>query len=362
MFLSTPYYDGDGNLAVDLEPPPEALREQFEEFFASYEMEDVIFHPDSEPTLRPKPSRVCRFCGKSMPDVKFVSAAHTIPQLTGNKYLISDFECDTCNNHFSLYESSLGTFLGVSRTLTTLRGQSGIPAYKSPDKKFEIWWEAGEKKIRAALDIGFENYYKIDRKKKLLFIFAIKQSYVPLYVFKSLLKIGLCYVDPADLPFFDRAMRLIRDESLNHHVTGVDFFKGHFYFFGGIPLPFPLIFCFKRKDDSRIANCPKYYFAVYFGNYIVQWAMPLFDPDESIFLAAGKVNVPNCPPLLGKTVLDIVGIPRLKTVDLSSDQLVKYEKDEIVMSFTEIHRPLASRIKNLYYLIKFRLLQLFQGE
>src|SRR5258708_3564260 len=113
-----------------------------------------------------------------MPTVTFKSDAHTIPQLTGNRNLVSDFECDSCNSHFSVYESHLSAFLGLSKTLTTLKGQSGIPKYKSPDKAFEAWWDSGEEKIKVTLDAGFRNaYWKINKKKKEITFNAIKHTY-----------------------------------------------------------------------------------------------------------------------------------------------------------------------------------------
>src|SRR3954471_22729738 len=53
----------------------------------------------------------CRFCKREFPEVKFSSVAHAIPEFTGNKSLISTFECDNCNQYFSKFESEFANFM-----------------------------------------------------------------------------------------------------------------------------------------------------------------------------------------------------------------------------------------------------------
>lgn len=48
--------------------------------------------------------RVCRFCGRSMPDVKFKKVAHALSESIGNKHIINNEECDSCNENFSIIE------------------------------------------------------------------------------------------------------------------------------------------------------------------------------------------------------------------------------------------------------------------
>lgn len=48
--------------------------------------------------------RVCRFCGKSVPDVKFDKRAHAIQDALGNKLLFCYEECDTCNHDLASVE------------------------------------------------------------------------------------------------------------------------------------------------------------------------------------------------------------------------------------------------------------------
>jgi hypothetical protein len=76
---------------------------QAKQFFNTYEIDAFIPVVGSRPgPPKNKSERKCRFCGKSNPEVSFKKKAHLIPEFLGNKMLLSDFECDSCNYEFGL--------------------------------------------------------------------------------------------------------------------------------------------------------------------------------------------------------------------------------------------------------------------
>lgn len=77
----------------------------------------------------------CRFCFKSSAKTTFRKSAHLIPELLGNKYLLSNFECDKCNELFSTFEDSLASYLGAFRTLYGMKSRRRTPKFKD-DKGF----------------------------------------------------------------------------------------------------------------------------------------------------------------------------------------------------------------------------------
>lgn len=103
-------------------------------FSETYDLVNAILPAEPNNTaLKPKLQRRCRFCGRSMPDVKFNSDAHLIPEFLGNKVLLSDFECDSCNQLFSEYEDQFAKSIGPFRTLYALQGKGNkFPTFKSP--------------------------------------------------------------------------------------------------------------------------------------------------------------------------------------------------------------------------------------
>lgn len=71
-----------------------------------------------------KNNKVCRFCGKTEPEVTFEKDAHAISNLLGNQMLFTYYECDKCNSKFGeKLETNLANFLGISRTYYGIKGK-----------------------------------------------------------------------------------------------------------------------------------------------------------------------------------------------------------------------------------------------
>jgi len=84
-----------------------------------------------------KSKRVCRFCNKSNGDVSFKKIAHSISEALGNKKIITNDECDTCNEKFGTgIENDLILYLNLYRNVFGIQGKNGIPKLKG--KNFEI--------------------------------------------------------------------------------------------------------------------------------------------------------------------------------------------------------------------------------
>lgn len=56
-------------------------------------------------------NKICRFCGKTEPEVKFEKRAHVVSEFLGNRSLFSHYECDECNERFSKYGGNLADAL-----------------------------------------------------------------------------------------------------------------------------------------------------------------------------------------------------------------------------------------------------------
>lgn len=81
--------------------------------------------------LGDRKKRKCRFCGKPSGDTTFKMLAHALPEFIGNRTLISNDECDICNERFSrTIEDHFAKYLGLSRTLNQIRGKKGVPSFK----------------------------------------------------------------------------------------------------------------------------------------------------------------------------------------------------------------------------------------
>src|SRR5215204_3995932 len=81
-----------------------------EDYFNAYINFDKYYAPDvivpyppqlTVSRLKSKAKRRCVFCNKTHPNVTFNNDAHVMPKLMGNKNVIHDIECDSCNEKFS---------------------------------------------------------------------------------------------------------------------------------------------------------------------------------------------------------------------------------------------------------------------
>src|SRR5258706_1693929 len=111
--LFATFIDDMESITVDLDD--NSIR-RYTAFFNVYRHQKTIETDLSEKIYLGTDHKVCRFCGKHSPIVKFRTDAHVIPQSIGNRYLLSYFECDTCNHFFgNKYENSLTNFFSHLR-------------------------------------------------------------------------------------------------------------------------------------------------------------------------------------------------------------------------------------------------------
>ncbi|MCP4370578.1 MAG: HNH endonuclease [Deltaproteobacteria bacterium] len=85
-----------------------------------------------------KKKRVCRFCHKRYPDVTFKKKAHAISESLGNKSIVANEECDSCNEKFGNgIENDIIYYLSVHRSFFGIKGkESDHPKLKG--KNFSI--------------------------------------------------------------------------------------------------------------------------------------------------------------------------------------------------------------------------------
>jgi len=80
----------------------EKVLEVFGCIMSNYEL--ITFDLDKDRKIKigedNRDKRICRFCKKKKPDVKFKKEAHAISEALGNKKLILNEECDSCNEFF----------------------------------------------------------------------------------------------------------------------------------------------------------------------------------------------------------------------------------------------------------------------
>ena len=179
------------------------------DFFNDNYVPLTVYHlnKDDKITLGSETGRVCRFCNKNETETTFETIAHAIPEFIGNKKLIANYECDSCNHKFSrLLESHMGNYMNLWHTITQVKGKRSVPSFKTINDKSRI--DIGSENVEISEYID-DNIITIDEEKKTLTITAKKRSYVPIAVYKTLTKMALTIMPENELKDFKTTMSLI---------------------------------------------------------------------------------------------------------------------------------------------------------
>jgi len=308
------------------------LNNEFDIFFKTYEIEELIVCPVEEVNnLKPKEERICRFCGLYYSQTTFESKPHIISELLGNKYLISDFECDNCNTFFGKYENDLANFLGMSRTFSNVKNKKDkVPVFNSPGYKLlarRTDFYGVKDGLQISVHKSAKGIFNIDSNLGKGEIKYFKQPYVPFKVYKALLKIALSIIPQkyvADYQYTFQCLKGIDDKLAQ--VAKIVYYE----------LPYnhkvksPVCFLFKKLEPkNRITN---HIFALYFQNHVYELPIPFCEVDIDNNLFDGRpYSVPLCPPILfSKPELEVKYFRDI--IDLSSDEKIR-EEDSINFSF-----------------------------
>ncbi|GGJ29485.1 HNH endonuclease [Paenibacillus hunanensis] len=258
----------------------EELTERMMHFHNNYDVAFSYVHNLGETQAivdRPDKDKVCRFCRKQYPEVKFKKKAHAISEMLGNKEFVLKSECDTCNSFFGQkLEDDLGKYLGLGRTLSQIFGKDGVPSYKSRDGKCRIDYTDKGIVIQATED----NESIIMHNNHIIF-HAVRDSYTPIAVYKSLVKIALSLISYEQIPHFEDTIDWLKEES---HIDSLYNMDNYTYLIERyVPGPNPMqlrVLGFTRKDESLLV--PYYQFLLEFANYSFQIIIPCKNRDTKL--------------------------------------------------------------------------------
>lgn len=174
----------------------------------------------SKYTVIGKDSFFCRFCGRSKGDVTFKQKAHAFPHIAGNRWLFSHHECDICNAHFGkMLENEFGNFMLLNHIIKGVKGKGGSSKYVlekeglsivNKDNRIE-WQGIANENIKYDQDAGI---ISVDQKMP---------GYIPVAVYKTLVKIALTIMPGNELIHFKDTIEWINERS--HDSTRFPFVR-----------------------------------------------------------------------------------------------------------------------------------------
>lgn len=274
-------------------------QEQFDNFLDHYQPVRVVLcgpTPPESQLLKPYRQRRCRFCGRDSREVKF-NKTHLLSQLLGNHYTVYDSECAECNARFSRHENDLANFLGIGRTVQSVEGKEKVPTFKSADSL--VTARAGEwlgvPGVRIDRVATAADSFRINNEEGRTEINVVKQPYVPLNVYRALLRMALAVMPSVEVYNYLPAI-----EFLLGHGDEVDFATFcqvvQFTLPSRWTRPYPVCFLFECNEPA--ARLVKHHFYLAYQNLVFTFPLPLHLADVERGLYSEELTSFCCPPLL----------------------------------------------------------------
>ncbi|WP_288882570.1 HNH endonuclease [Pedobacter panaciterrae] len=302
---------------------------QCDAFFKEYKVQEIYIAPKDQKKRAKRKKRtemICRFCKNKYGEATFASKPHIISRLFGNNAGISDFECDKCNNHFSKFETSTADFLGVNRSIYSL-GKEKIPTFKAPDGSIEA--RSSEIYGHEAVEISAKMpglISSISDTGKIEMEFK-SNSYIPLNVYKSLLKIALTIMPESEFTYYTLLLSFLMEDknSLHFACHATQVFRCQVG--GEVATPYAIIFK-KIKPDSDL---PTHIFQLYYQDSCLQLHLPYRSGDKQLG-ELKELVIPMCPPFV-VTSEALHGRANYEVLDLSSSEKKKGEVRKMYLEF-----------------------------
>ena len=290
------------------------------------------FDSGKKQIIGPKPPANCRFCGRDASEVTFKKVAHSIPELLGNRQLVSTDECDDCNQHFADHaENDLGKFTKPYRLMGQVRGKKSVPSYKT----FK-----GLSRIDFATGTGFEILereddviHEIDEENKQVTFHFMREAYCPAAAYKALVKTAISVMPEPELENFHHAKNwLLCSDHTKHLMQPLELLM---YF---VPGPKPhrgtSALVLRKKANSERQDLPYCMFVVAFGNLQYQIVVPALQDNRGPETVS--ITIPRFPSAFGEDWP--YGAPRAATLDMTSGEKLPPEACSVAMHFDEIVR------------------------
>lgn len=292
--------------------------EDVQKFFTHYLLEEIVLPPATARTkFPPYEKRVCRFCKRNSKETSFKTDSHVIPHALGNKYLVADDECDQCNKLFSTYENCLVDYLGIHRTVFSSRGKKNkVPKFKSPDSGLtasNTHFQTIEKAIIIEDNNG--SAFDIDDVSGKTTINYKKHSYIPIFVYKALLKVALSLIKDTYLPVYTETIKMLITDHSDKFLSsfakvGVAYTSLHMK-----------THCLIFRKQSATEAFPTHVFQLYYENLVFQLFIPLNKEDCGHY-GDRALNINYCPPIFFQPVAEDEKCS-FEILDLSGTQKIK---------------------------------------
>ena len=224
---------------------------------------------------RQKNKRICRFCKKSQPDVSFNNIAHAISEGLGNKKLILNEECDTCNKFFDEnIERDFIYYHDLARTAFGIKNKkNNIPKMKGKD--FQFFKDIDNNNLTIAIVQNIEKHNQDEPPKNILFKTGNKIQVQNIY--KTLSKFALSIIDDQYIKNFDETISWLKNKKEINKLPKIAVLNDY-HFFTKVP---ELTLYLRNNDNKKI---PYLVGEFKFTFYMYIFIVPFSSEDNQDFL------------------------------------------------------------------------------
>ena len=228
-----------------------------------------------------KSNRVCRFCTLQSPDVSFQKEAHAISEALGNKKLILNEECDSCNEFFDEYvERDFVFYHDLARTMFGVKNKENkIPKMKG--KNFEFFKDE-DKNLNVAIVINDKND-KNQEPPNTIYLNTGNKIRVQ-NVYKALCKFALSVMDKEFLEYFSDTIDWLRNKNTAAYLPKIAVLNSCSFFTDR-----PEITLFFRNNDNY--DLPFLVVEFRFTYYMYIFIVPFSSKDKFRFLSESEYQM-----------------------------------------------------------------------
>jgi hypothetical protein len=224
-------------------------------------------------------NKKCRYCLRSSPEVAFQRVAHAIPECLGNHSLISNDECDSCNKLFSQsVEHHLDSFTRPIRTLSVVKGKNNVPSYKSKDGTVRIDFDSKERCFEV-VDVGPETALVSDHENRKFKIETVCEPFVPLEVYRCIVKMGYALLPDGELAHFEDARRWLVEPKVQLRNDPSVWAQG---LYCTLPIDHPNQFAVLYRRRWPDEPLPYILFCFSIASVLFQFPLPLSPSDDHL--------------------------------------------------------------------------------
>lgn len=153
-------------------------------------------------------NRVCRFCGKSNPDVTFNQKAHAIQEALGNKLLFCFDECDACNHDLAPIEDLFRGLMDFRRAMYHIPRKETTKSPTVLGKQFII--KAGSDGSPILYLMEEKLPPEVDKTKPFFCHLEMRNPITDEGLYKALCKMVIDLIPAKELPHFENTIKWIK--------------------------------------------------------------------------------------------------------------------------------------------------------